>query len=107
MKADFYYHLTHRPPSIGTHPDEGFQEIALSCEHRKDVDGVLSWGVLRYDRPLTKEELDSYEMQPYDEKERLVYRAMVLAEGDLEASVGQILAWLSGEKGPVDDPYIY
>jgi hypothetical protein len=93
-RTDFYYHLTSRPPSIGTHPTEEFVEIAISTDVRKDIDGVLSWGVLRYSHPLTYAELQSYEMTPYDEAARHLYDAMRMSD---DSEFVAILVGLRGD----------
>ena len=78
MANDFYYHLTHRPPSIGTHPDGG--EVVQVNNQREETDGVFSWGVLRYDRALSLADMMRYELQPYCDVERAMFYAIKNAD---------------------------
>ena len=94
--GSYYYHLTLRPPSIGTHPQGG--EIVLVNDRRIEIDGVENWGAVCYDRPLTFEELERFDMVPADECERYLYRALLF--GGVE-KVRALLAGMtsSEEKG--------
>lgn len=58
VEPDNQYYLTQRPPSIGTHPVDGF----VSMEE-ETIDGRKMWK-MQYDRPLSKEEIESYELKP-------------------------------------------
>jgi hypothetical protein len=51
----FRYEMRARPPSIGTHPENGF----VSHE-----EGGTRHGFLTYDRPLTEQEIYDYELKP-------------------------------------------
>lgn len=52
-----------RPPDIGCVPKQGLKEVRLA---EFMADGRHYWGSAVYDRELTKEELDHYDMERID-----------------------------------------
>lgn len=61
----FKYYLLERPVSIGTCPSKGMMDF-INFERKTDFSGVLVWSEVYYDRLLSKEELDKYEMMKGD-----------------------------------------
>ena len=59
-KWNKYYSLL-RPVSIGTHPKKGMMDF-INYDTRIEVDGYMVWAEIYYDRELTQEELNNYEM---------------------------------------------
>lgn len=55
-----YYSLM-CPVSIGTHPKNGMMDF-INYDTRMEIDGRMVWAEIYYDRHLTEEELDNYEM---------------------------------------------
>lgn len=53
----YIYGMLHRGFSPGCQPKDGFVE-------RRDDDSGEYWDILVYNRPLTKKELNSYELEP-------------------------------------------
>lgn len=62
----YQYLLTQRPPSIGTHP-EGTVADAIEIDNPYR-EGRIAW-ILTYDRPLTEEEIKSYELREMPDAE--------------------------------------
>lgn len=63
----YRYYSTQRPIGPGTYPKEtgGPAEI-VNFDQRQSVDNgkAMAWGYLEYDHPLTKDQMDSYELRP-------------------------------------------
>ena len=52
-----------RPVSIGTYPKDGMQEFKNFRKRKYCPEiGQEAWGVLKYDRELTPEECENYEL---------------------------------------------
>lgn len=56
----YRYYLTQRPPSIGTQP-RGAVSVE-SFDNKKDFEGINCWGYVEYEKPLTKEQMEEYEL---------------------------------------------
>lgn len=61
----YRYYSRLRPVSPGTYPARGAKEIVNfdSREWVEDV-GCRAWGYIEYDRELTPDEIDEYELAP-------------------------------------------
>lgn len=59
------YYLQSRPPFIGTHP---VGAVVVECfERRLEVaPGVYAWGYADYEKPLTPEEVEAFELAEVD-----------------------------------------
>ncbi len=57
----FKYYLTLWPARIGTHPKEGLMDF-INYDSRTEVEGKKVWAEIYYNRQLTKDELNEYEM---------------------------------------------
>lgn len=55
------YYSTLRPVSIGTQPANGFMDF-INYDDRTEVDGKEVWAELYYNRELTTEEMNVYEL---------------------------------------------
>lgn len=59
------YYLRSRPPFIGTHPVDAI--VVESFEKRLEVaPGLYAWGYVDYERPLTAEEIDAFDLAEVD-----------------------------------------
>ena len=69
-RAGWWYYLTQRPPAPGAMPRRGLIDF-YEYENRLFVEiiGREAWGSVVYDRPLTHEEVDEYELVPMPEKQ--------------------------------------
>ena len=61
--SSFKYYSTQRPVSIGTYPKGGVLEIT-NFDFREYVEeiGRKAWGFLTYDRKLSEQEMNDYEL---------------------------------------------
>lgn len=55
------YYAVMRPVSIGTQPVKGFMDY-VNYKERTEAHGKMVWAELYYNRNLTKEEIDQYEL---------------------------------------------
>lgn len=55
------YYSTLRPVSIGSQPKKGFMDF-VNYDNRIEIDGKMVWAELYYDRELTDQELNDYEL---------------------------------------------
>ncbi len=55
------YYSTLRPVSIGTQPAKGFMDF-INYDDRTEVEGKEVWAELYYNRELTTEEMNAYEL---------------------------------------------
>ena len=57
------YYCTQRPVGPGTYPKEGAREI-VNFNRRMPVESIgrMAWGYIEYDRELTEEEADDFEL---------------------------------------------
>lgn len=65
----FIYFTTLRPVSIGTYPKDGMVRFK-NFDKRTYVPDIEreAWGYLEYDRELTREEMESYDLvAPFDD----------------------------------------
>jgi len=61
------YYTLHRPVSIGTYPKEGMVEFHNYDYRQENEYGIEAWGWLLYDRELTSDEIEDYELMSEDE----------------------------------------
>lgn len=63
------YYMTQRPFSIGAQPKEGFVE-AEDFDGKKYIEDIdrRAWSRIVYDRELTEQEIDQYELVPAEPK---------------------------------------
>lgn len=59
------YITKNRPPMPGACPRDGLCEVE-SFDNRKKLYGVEGWGTVTYNRPLTQQEIDDYELAPLE-----------------------------------------
>lgn len=61
---EYVYYSLRRPVSIGTHPKKGLVSFN-NFDERKYIDEIEheAWGKLFYDRELTQDEIDEYELK--------------------------------------------
>ena len=65
-----WYYTTQRPPAPGAQPKRGLLKFFV-YENRLYVEAIgrFAWGSVVYDRPLTAEEIDDYELVPMPKKQ--------------------------------------
>lgn len=61
MKTVYRYYCLYRPPMPGGVPRDGL-ERAICWDWPQSFNGVSSWGYVEYNRPLSDEEVGSYEL---------------------------------------------
>ena len=62
MRMTYLYYLTQRPAGPGCQPRRGLLEIIdLDRAYVPEI-GMEAWSAVTYDRPLTDEEIRSYEL---------------------------------------------
>lgn len=86
-----YYLCLLRPPSLGAIPKDA--EIIETYETRQpapgDEDGPACWAVIRFDRAVTWQELDRFDLTPYNHLERGIYNGIrQLGEDTARALLG-------------------
>ena len=64
----YTYYSTLRPVSIGTYPKKGMVDFE-NFDKRRYVSAIgrEAWGILYYDRELTREEMENYDLVPHPE----------------------------------------
>ena len=63
------YYMTQRPFSIGAQPKEGLVEVEdFDGKKRVEEIGRDAWSRIVYDRELTEQEIEQYEMVPAEPK---------------------------------------
>lgn len=63
------YYMTERPFSIGAQPKEGFVEVEdFGGKKRVEEIGRDAWSRIVYDRELTEQEIEQYELVPAETK---------------------------------------
>lgn len=69
-RLGWWYYTTQRPPAPGAQPKRGLLKFFV-YEDRLYVEAIgrFAWGSVVYDRPLTAEEIDDYELVPMPEKQ--------------------------------------
>lgn len=62
----YRYYSTQRPVDIGTYPNRPIVIVNYDVDRRCPVAGGIfcAWGEVTYDVPLTKEEIEAYELKP-------------------------------------------
>lgn len=65
----YAYYMTQRPFSIGAQPNEGFVE-AEDFDGKKYIEDIdrEAWSRIVYDRELTEQEIEQYELVPAEPK---------------------------------------
>lgn len=65
----YAYYMTQRPFSIGAQPKEGFVE-AEDFDGKKYIEDIdrKAWSRIVYDRELTEQEIEQYELVPAEPK---------------------------------------
>lgn len=68
-RIGYWYYMTQRPPAPGAMPKRGLIK-SYEYEGRLFVEAIgrKAWGSVVYDRELTAEEIDDYELVPMPEK---------------------------------------
>lgn len=69
-RVGYWYYITQRPPAPGAMPKRGLIKF-FEYERRLFVPAIgrNAYGSLVYDRPLTAEEIDDYELVQMPEKQ--------------------------------------
>ena len=62
----YRYYCRFRPPMPGAIPTNGLTNI-VCYDYREPVENVEAWGYAEYMRPLTEQEIYSYELYPSKE----------------------------------------
>lgn len=57
----YRYYCRFRPPMPGAIPKQGLVNLT-SFDYRQSYDGIECWGWVEYDRELTKDEINDYEL---------------------------------------------
>lgn len=65
----YAYYMTQRPFSIGAQPKEGFVE-AEDFDGKKYIEDIdrKAWSRIVYDRELTEQEIEQYDLVPAEQK---------------------------------------
>lgn len=61
----YRYYSINRPVDVGTQPQEGFMDY-INFDMKIEILGKSVWAELYYNRPLTDEELNQYELITID-----------------------------------------
>jgi hypothetical protein len=62
QQQSYVYYLLMRPPGPGCQPTNGLSEVEAFDMPTGIGNGLTAWGKLVYSRPLTKDEIDNYEL---------------------------------------------
>ena len=57
----YRYYCRFRPPMPGAIPRQGLVRV-VDFDWPQSFNGVSAWGYAEYDRPLTEQEIDQYEL---------------------------------------------
>jgi len=89
----YKYYSTQRPVDIGTFPKppHNAPDEIKNYDKRVPVEGgaFMAWGYLTYTRPLTEQDISSYELRPSRDNPRLPDRKQPIAE-QLKAAQKQV-----------------
>lgn len=66
----YRYYLTQRGISIGTQPNGFVSKLDTDCGEL--TNGRMCYGYVEYDRELTEQEVNDYELTPHSDKVRLI-----------------------------------
>ena len=68
-RVGWWYYMTQRPPAPGAQPKRGLVKC-FEYDDRLYVEAIgrKAWGSVVYDRPLTAEEIDEYELVPMPDR---------------------------------------
>ena len=61
-KKTYTYYTRMRPPGPGCQPSNGLQEVKDYDGRKATDDGILAWGEVTYNRPLSETEISDYEL---------------------------------------------
>lgn len=97
------YYMTQRPFSIGAQPKEGLVEVEdFDCKKRVEEIGRDAWSRIVYDRELTEQEIDQYELVPAEAKrpeghgeETFIYRDGAIGYAHSDFSVIDMPEWMT------------
>lgn len=58
------YYSTERPVMPGSYPKPAGNPVKeiVNYDTRQDVGGILAWGYLEYEKPLSEKDMESYEL---------------------------------------------
>lgn len=101
IEEPYRYYLTQRPPSIGTHPNGTSNLVAF--DNKQEFEGVNCYGYVEYTKPLTKNQIDDYELV---EKVRTNNEDLILKEPDnitgtkeiIEREIGDFMEEINNSK---------
>ena len=57
----YRYYCRFRPPMPGAIPRQGLVRT-FAYDYKQSIGGIGAWGFAEYDRPLTDQEVDQYEL---------------------------------------------
>jgi len=58
----YTYYTRMRPPGPGCQPSNGLLEVKDYDGRKATDDGILAWGEVTYNRPLSETEISDYEL---------------------------------------------
>lgn len=59
----YRYYCQYRPPMPGAIPRDGLVHIG-EYDYKQSFNGIGAWGFAEYDRELSEEEINDYELAP-------------------------------------------
>ncbi len=101
VQETYKYYSTQRPVDIGTFPKtEGGPREIVNFDKREPVEHgrFMAWGYLEYSAPLTKKQMDDYELRPAianPDRKRMEEQAQVVGKWEQAHRVPDVrrLAW--------------
>ena len=63
VKPTYCYAMLMRPPAPGALPGKGL--VHVDCNEGETLKGHHYWGIALYDRQLSKDEMEHYDMEVY------------------------------------------
>lgn len=100
--AKHAYYMTQRPFSIGAQPNEGFVE-AEDLDGKKHIEDIdrEAWPRIVYDRELTEQEIEQYELVPAEPK--LYFGYVKYADGSTMCHAKGTLAEVKASEERVEE----
>lgn len=97
--AEYKYYSTQRPVDSGTFPKAPIRVKNYDRRIEVEEGEFLAWGELVYDRPLTEEEMESYELR--FSRETLDVQAQIIGKWEdiCHITDGNRLTWYCSESG--------
>lgn len=84
MPERYRYYSTQRPVDIGTFPKppDNAPLAFTNYDQRQEVEGgtMRAWGVLYYEKPLTQQQMDDYELKPAPDNPDRAVRPSIAAQ---------------------------